>query len=963
MQNKGFIIILLLLICINVQNLIATPFDTGMKTFTQPNQVTFTGRMWGDEFISWGETDNGYRFVQAIDGYYYYAQLDTTGEFEASIYKVAIDTPPPYSYQLQRSRRRLDEIIAAVATFQQNIQDAAIWFEQKKTVAENLNLPYVELKLAVIFIEFPDIPHYISIPSRQYGYTASDFENLLFSTDSTWSGTSVQTAHPENEKIFGSFAEYWDAMSQGKLLITGNIVNPIDTNDIPVWLTADHIRSWYFTEPDWKALGLEAIDKALDNGWISENPNAQNYYDKKIVIFAQESFNSDGTKNLNIHAGNGTFIQMSERSSRQLQHGNNPSFTHMGVYAHEFGHNLGFHDEYHLGSPGYSIESQIQQEDGKTCAINFDLMGWGLFNGPERKGACPATLSPFYRIDKNWLTYTDMNNDAYNYQLNYSYPNHNIYKIAPLSAPGDEHYLIESRGKTGFDKYLPDDPNLGSSQPGRLIIWHQEIDVTLESGYHYHDRIKYIPADESREHSSQLTDLFPSTFSPDYQDLNDISEPMAALGYSINLPPEIGNHRPAHFALFGIRSGANHSTIIDSIKLNWAMVEHDLDGGFQMVSVPVGAPDYSLNSLFPNALLAYEFVPGSGFVQRTTLENGPGYWVQFPAQQHTIDLAGTTEETLTVRLSSSWNVIGTISDSVFVRDVEEDPLESINGIYSYTYSSGYELLGENDYIVPGIGYWIDMNNVAEVTLIRSHEPEELGIEKISTDPVSNLNDFDRFIITDADGFSQTIYVCNTEVYPSMEEKDLMMPPAMPELEFDSRFAQGEFVKKVSSASGQINLEILVETTNYPVTLEWIINPDNGLNYLMPADSILGKGSMALNKSGSVSFSRLNGRINMLASTNDIEGVELTPSEFKLRQNYPNPFNPSTSIKYQLPEKTHVKVEVFNMLGQSIKILVDEEKPAGYYETEFTPVNLASGVYICNIKAGKFDQSVKMVYMK
>ncbi len=96
---------------------------------------------------------------------------------------------------------------------------------------------------------------------------------------------------------------------------------------------------------------------------------------------------------------------------------------------------------------------------------------------------------------------------------------------------------------------------------------------------------------------------------------------------------------------------------------------------------------------------------------------------------------------------------------------------------------------------------------------------------------------------------------------------------------------------------------------------------------------------------------------------DIIEADFTSLEFALEQNYPNPFNPSTSIKYQLPEKTHVKVEVFNMLGQSVKILADEVKPAGYYETEFTPVNLASGVYICNIKAGKFDQSVKMVYMK
>ncbi len=108
---------------------------------------------------------------------------------------------------------------------------------------------------------------------------------------------------------------------------------------------------------------------------------------------------------------------------------------------------------------------------------------------------------------------------------------------------------------------------------------------------------------------------------------------------------------------------------------------------------------------------------------------------------------------------------------------------------------------------------------------------------------------------------------------------------------------------------------------------------------------------------------VNGNLGEVIITSFNESVKIIPRQIKLFQNYPNPFNPSTSIKYQLPEKTHVKVEVFNLLGQSVKILVDEVKPAGYYETEFTTVNLASGVYICNIKAGKFDQSVKMVYMK
>jgi len=74
-------------------NLTAAPFDTGMITLMQPNEKTFTGRIWGDEFIYWAETQNGYRFVQSLDGWYYYATLDQNGEYAPTIYKVGIVSP------------------------------------------------------------------------------------------------------------------------------------------------------------------------------------------------------------------------------------------------------------------------------------------------------------------------------------------------------------------------------------------------------------------------------------------------------------------------------------------------------------------------------------------------------------------------------------------------------------------------------------------------------------------------------------------------------------------------------------------------------------------------------------------------------------------------------------------------------------------------------------------------------
>ena len=70
---------------------------------------------------------------------------------------------------------------------------------------------------------------------------------------------------------------------------------------------------------------------------------------------------------------------------------------------------------------------------------------------------------------------------------------------------------------------------------------------------------------------------------------------------------------------------------------------------------------------------------------------------------------------------------------------------------------------------------------------------------------------------------------------------------------------------------------------------------------------------------------------LTAIGNDEKGI---PTEYNLFQNYPNPFNPSTKIKFALPVAAHVRLEVFNLLGQSIEVLVDEEKSAGYYNAPF-----------------------------
>ena len=99
------------------------------------------------------------------------------------------------------------------------------------------------------------------------------------------------------------------------------------------------------------------------------------------------------------------------------------------------------------------------------------------------------------------------------------------------------------------------------------------------------------------------------------------------------------------------------------------------------------------------------------------------------------------------------------------------------------------------------------------------------------------------------------------------------------------------------------------------------------------------------------------------------GPQTLPSEFALHQNYPNPFNPTTSIRYDLPVESRVRLVVYNLLGVVVSKLVDQVQPAGYHIARWEPAE-ASGIYLYRIEAagtqnssGSFRDVKRMVVIK
>jgi predicted extracellular nuclease len=95
----------------------------------------------------------------------------------------------------------------------------------------------------------------------------------------------------------------------------------------------------------------------------------------------------------------------------------------------------------------------------------------------------------------------------------------------------------------------------------------------------------------------------------------------------------------------------------------------------------------------------------------------------------------------------------------------------------------------------------------------------------------------------------------------------------------------------------------------------------------------------------------------------VEDENFIVSEYNLAQNYPNPFNPSTTIYYTIPKNSFVQLKVFDLLGQEIASLVNEDKPTGNYKVNFDASTLPSGVYIYKLQASSFVESKKMILLK
>ena len=366
----------------------------------------------------------------------------------------------------------------------------------------------------------------------------------------------------------------------------------------------------------------------------------------------------------------------------------------------------------------------------------------------------------------------------------------------------------------------------------------------------------------------------------------------------------------------------------------------NIANGWNMVSVPGRNPiDQNVNTWWQYRDMSAEvFKFSGGYISVTTVTPGVGYWMKHSGARtyNTGDEwpAGGIQIFPHIPLAgvSGWNLIGGYEFSVPAVNLTTNPPGLQSGPI-FKYSGGYQVATT---IVPGYGYWMKLNAAGQIII-----PEVFAKD---AEPVEYFpEDWGKIILTDAAGINYTLYAVKGETDLSQYE----LPPAPPTGMFDIRYGSGRIAEDINS-----NVQtILMSGVTYPMTVR-----------------VEGMDMRLMDETGKNINVNLKDGEDIVISDVIIQKLlvsgEMVPSEYALEQNYPNPFNPSTVIEFSLPENVgNVKLSIYNTLGEKVAELVNTALAAGRYSYQWNAKNIATGMYIYELRTDKFVAMRKMLLIK
>ncbi|AXJ01334.1 Por secretion system C-terminal sorting domain-containing protein [Cyclonatronum proteinivorum] len=369
--------------------------------------------------------------------------------------------------------------------------------------------------------------------------------------------------------------------------------------------------------------------------------------------------------------------------------------------------------------------------------------------------------------------------------------------------------------------------------------------------------------------------------------------------------------------------------------------------GWNLVGMAYDMPHDAYGEIFTGSIANTLFGFDGSYTQRETLNMGEGYWLRFE-DASTVPFTGMPQPMAEIELQESWNLISGHAGC-------EGPcgIDDPNGIIIAGTLFGFDgSYFQAETLDAGMGYWV-----------RTSESGSVGIGAPSASSVplalnpEGLDAYATLQFSTPEGIHRELRL-GADAAQRQHPMQFSLPPVPPSGAFDVRFSDDFWL--VDEASAWIALQ----SADQPVELSFTAGlhlPDTG------AELILMRGSEVAD----TQWLETGASLQLMPDITDIQVAlslptsipDETPGRFDLAQNYPNPFNPTTLIEYALPEASEVRLEVFNLTGQRVAVLVNGTQNAGHHTVSFDATRLSSGVYIYRLQAGSFVQTRKMMLVK
>ncbi|MCI0555625.1 MAG: hypothetical protein L0287_32165, partial [Anaerolineae bacterium] len=320
--------------------------------------------------------------------------------------------------------------------------------KQSANPSEPAQVTATTYTLKVIMVEFQDIR---GNGNGDRTWTRANFSNMLFSSNYYNTETNgVRSPAPDNEDVYGSLRDYYDAMSNGNLIITGQILNgPKPGGDLPNWIRLSQTKGYYDSH-SYTILQSEAIDSASHRGYDTSTGSTT----KLVILYAGTMYLGQ----LNPRNTGSSYI-IFERWGGRGQYGSAYDYTapfgHIGIHAHEFGHFFWLIDLYN--SP-YNITDWCLM--GDACDLGGTLGG-----ADQQAGSCPGPVNPEFRFQQGWITVQNLTADVLPASFTYNERTPTVYR---RQIGANEYYYAESKRFQGYSRFLP---GHGLGHDGGLLIW------------------------------------------------------------------------------------------------------------------------------------------------------------------------------------------------------------------------------------------------------------------------------------------------------------------------------------------------------------------------------------------------------------------------------------------------------------------------------------------------------------